>query len=75
MTSPYDTHAFSTRVNYAAQCIRKGSTGGRSFDTCFEMYDGEFVVTMLVRKAERNPTFAAAMLKYWLCIRRRREEV
>jgi len=65
MTTPYDRDALSVRVNYAAQCIRKGSTGGRSFDTCFEMNDGEFVVTLLVRKAERDPDFAAAMLRYW----------
>ena len=47
----YKASAFEDRVNYAASCIVKGSIGGRHFDTCFEMNDGDYVVAALVQRS------------------------
>lgn len=64
MPSVYDTDAFSTRVSYAKRCILTGHTGGRSFDTCFEMYDGDFVMIRLWQEAENNPSLADRLKGY-----------
>lgn len=61
MPSPYDVEAFETRVSYAAACIVKGCTNGRTFDTCFEMYDGDYVAEALMRRAAKNPRLAEAL--------------
>jgi len=63
MASVYDPDAFAQRVNYAARCILIGGsrTRTRHFDTCFEMSDGELVVTALIRRAEKNPRLAQAI--------------
>lgn len=53
--SVYDPDAFEQRVKYAAQCIMVGRTHTRHFDTCFEMNDGDYVVSALIRRAENNP--------------------
>lgn len=53
--------AIAPRINYAARCIMSGHTGGRSFDTCFEMGDGDEVVAALVKRARRNPRLAAKL--------------
>jgi hypothetical protein len=45
MPSVYDRDAFRQRVNYAAQCYMRGTSYSRHFQTCFEMYDGDAVVT------------------------------
>lgn len=71
MTSVYDPEAFSTRVSYARRCILNGHKGGRAFDTCFEMCDGDAVVTALVRKADHDPRLAKAMGTTWLSACRR----
>lgn len=56
MASVYDNDNFAGRVNYAAAClVRKVGIGSRHFDTCFEMFDGDAVVTALVRRARKNP--------------------
>ena len=60
----YDPEAFSHRVNYAAQCFMRG-THSRAFDTCFEMNDGDAVVTALVRRAQNNPRLHAAIAPQW----------
>jgi hypothetical protein len=52
------------RVNYAIQCIQRGSTDGRAFDACFEMFDGDEVVTAIIRRAEKNPRIMSA-LEHW----------
>ena len=39
----YQPEAFAYRVNYAAQCILRG-TKTRASETCFEMNDGDAVV-------------------------------
>ena len=45
---------FAGRVNYAAQVITNLRNTSRSFDNCFENYDGDVVVAALVRRAEKN---------------------
>jgi hypothetical protein len=65
MASVYDKDAFSDRVNYAAKCFLRGTSGTRHFDTCFEMNDGDAVVTALVRRAERNAKLHAAIARQW----------
>ena len=52
-TSVYEPEAFSSRVSYARHCIIDGTTS-RAFDTCFEMSDGDAVVTALIRKTEQG---------------------
>jgi len=64
MSSVYDCEAFQKRVNYAAQCIMR-NTHSRSFDTCFEMSDGDTVVTALVRRCVNNPKLKAAITLQW----------
>ena len=60
MPRVYDTDAFSTRVNFAANYIRQGRKTSRTFDTCFEMNDGDAVATALVRRANADPAGALA---------------
>lgn len=54
MPSMTDFDNFSGRVNYAASCFMRGVRNSRSFDSCFEMYDGKIVVTALVRRCQKN---------------------
>ena len=62
--SVYDRGAFMERVNYAAQCLVRG-TNSRTMDTCFEMGDGDLVVTALVRRSRRNPKLRASIAAGW----------
>ncbi len=55
MPSVYDDDNFSGRVNLAALYISTGRKTTRSFDTCFEMYDGDAVATALYRRALADP--------------------
>lgn len=43
---------FRRRVEFARDAILHGDIESREFDTCFEMYDGQFVVAALLRLAE-----------------------
>lgn len=52
--------AFRNRVNYAEQAFLRHEDS-RELDNCFEMYDGEFVVVALMRRAARNPDLMAAL--------------
>lgn len=61
MPSVYQEDNFSGRVNYAAQCFMRNIGSTRHFDTCFEMYDGDVVVTALVRRCEKNHRLKAAI--------------
>jgi len=54
MPSVTDFDNFTGRVNYAASCFMRGVRNSRSFDSCFEMYDGRIVVTALVRRCQKN---------------------
>jgi hypothetical protein len=58
--SVYDKEAFNERVNYAQACILIG-TESRTFDTCFEMNDGEVVAVALFRRSLNNPALAAKL--------------
>lgn len=62
----YQPEAFAERVNFAASYIRAGRNSTRRFDTCFEMYDGDAVVTALIRRAKADPAgkLAANLFRY-----------
>src|SRR5438045_1557540 len=55
MPSVYDGDAFDQRVKYAVECIIKGRTHTRHFDTCFEMADGDAVSVAVYRRSLTNP--------------------
>ena len=57
--------AFQNRVHVAQQAFLSGKVGSRAFDTCFEMYDGAYVVTALMRRAEADPLLMAEILAYF----------
>ena len=61
MARVLDPEAFSARVNYAATCIMAGRTHTRTFDNCFEMSDGDYVVEALMRRAENNQLLSKAI--------------
>lgn len=64
MASVYQEENFIGRVNYAAQClVRRSGIGSRHFDTCFEMADGDAVVTALQRRAAKNPRLHEAICR------------
>ncbi|WP_225205074.1 hypothetical protein [Novosphingobium huizhouense] len=66
----YPAHAagFLARVQLAARCLRTGTgIGSRAYDNCFEMFDGDAVVAMLDRWAERDPVLRAAIDAEWRC--------
>ena len=56
---------FQQRVNLAASYITRGIRNSRTLDSCFEMYDGDFVVAVLVRRAMKNPKLHAAIAREW----------
>lgn len=55
MTSVYDDDNFHGRVNLAASYISAGRQSTRTFDSCFEMYDGAAVAQALYRRTIKNP--------------------
>ena len=65
MKSVYDEDNFFARVTYAAQCFIRNTHETLHFDTCFGMFDGDAVVTALVRHARTNPTLYEAIAKQW----------
>ena len=64
MPSVYDTENFAGRVNLAATVIASGGRPSRSFDTCFEMHDGDAVAAALVRRSLNNERLAANLFRY-----------
>ena len=66
MTSVYEETNFQGRVNLAASYIAQRRRTTRTFDTCFEMHDGDVVAVALFRRAEANPKGALAknLFKY-----------
>ena len=64
LTDVYNPEAYQARVNYAVQCIMRGIQS-RRFDTCFEMSDGDAVVTAIVRRARKNPKLREALARQW----------
>ena len=59
-----DPENFSGRVNYAAAVISNGRSTSRAFDNCFENFDGDEVVAILLRRAEKNAKLAVNMPRY-----------
>ena len=55
---------FTDRVNYAARHIVSGRPTTRTFDSCFECFDGEAVVLALCRRAEKNERLRQALPRY-----------
>lgn len=59
------TGTYQYRVNFAANYMMRGITNSRALDNCFEMFDGDFVVTALVRRAMQNRKLWEAIAKQW----------
>ncbi|PZQ48782.1 MAG: hypothetical protein DI556_13285 [Rhodovulum sulfidophilum] len=55
MPSPYESENFAGRVAFAASYIAGRREATRTFDTCFEMYDGAVVATALYRRVTARP--------------------
>lgn len=64
MSRVYDPEAFKARVDLAAQYIAGGRNPTRTFDTCFEMHDGDAVSVALYRRAQRNPRLKRNLWRY-----------
>ncbi len=64
MPSLNDRDNFAGRVNFAAFIIIQGKATSRSFDNCFENWDGDAVAAALVRRAEKNERLARNLFKY-----------
>jgi hypothetical protein len=60
----YRADNFSGRVNHAAAVISRRGNATRTFDACFEMYDGSAVAAALVRRAAKNPRLAENLPRY-----------
>lgn len=56
-----DPENFAGRVNLAALIISQGRQTSRSFDGCFENFDGDAVATALYRRAKRSPESKLAL--------------
>ena len=57
--------SFQYRVNFAAAYMVRGIRSSRSLDSCFEMNDGDLVVTALVRRAMQNRRLWDAIASQW----------
>jgi hypothetical protein len=55
---------FTGRVNYAARVIANGRQTSRTFDSCFENYDGNAVAAALMRRAEKNERLRTNLPRY-----------
>lgn len=64
MPTVYDADNFAGRVNYASLVISQRRRTTRSFDTCFEQYDGRAVAAAIWRRSLRNPEIAANLSRY-----------
>jgi len=60
----YDPADFAGRVDTAASYIFTGSTPTRTFDTCFEMFDGDAVAVAVYRMARTDPRLRSALWRY-----------
>jgi hypothetical protein len=55
---------FYRRVNYIAQSIATGHTGGKKFLECFDKGDSEFIITALFHKVVKNEKFENALQEF-----------
>ena len=63
MSSPY-IGTTQDRINFVCSYISQGRQTTRTFDTCFEMGDGDAVYSGVMRRAEKNPKLAANVGRY-----------
>jgi hypothetical protein len=61
--SPYQGTT-QDRINFAVSYIVQGRQTTRTFDTCFEMGDGDAVYAGIMRRAAKNPKLAANVGRY-----------
>ena len=64
MPSIYKTEAFTKRVNYAVRCISNNRKTSRTFDTCLEMGDGDYVAVAVYRRSLKNTKLASNIFSY-----------
>lgn len=64
MSRVYEPEAFKARVDLACRYIAAGRPTTRTFDTCFEMYDGDAVAVAVYRRAQRNPNIKRNLWRY-----------
>ena len=57
--------SYQYRVNLAANYMMRGISNSRALDNCFEMFDGDLVVTALVRRAMKNRKLWEAIARQW----------
>lgn len=57
--------SFQYRVSFAAGYMVRGIRSSRALDNCFEMFDGDLVVTALVRRAMQNRKLWDAIASQW----------
>lgn len=57
--------SYQYRVNFAAAYMVRGISNSRALDNCFEMFDGDLVVTTLVRRAMKNRKLWEAIARQW----------
>ena len=60
----HETYAYEDRVAYAKYCLLEEDTDHRDFDTCFEMFDGEFVVARLIQLARTDAELTVKIQQY-----------
>jgi len=63
--TPRAPASFAGRVSYAAEAITRREDS-RAFDSCFEMFDGDFVVAALMRRAQTDPQLQAGILRLFI---------
>lgn len=67
MTASYrEREGFAARVSLACKYISERRTATRTFDTCFEMNDGDAVAVAVYRRSKTNPKIRANLWRY-LC--------
>ena len=57
--------SFAGRVAYAIEGIKRREDS-RAFDSCFEMHDGDFVVTAIMRRAQTDPELQAGIIRLFI---------
>ena len=63
MSGPY-TGTTQDRINFAVSYIVQGRNTSRTFDTCFEMGDGDAVFAGVMRRAKNNQRLAENVGRY-----------
>ena len=58
-------HSFQDRVEFAINAFRRKATHTRNFSSCFEMSDGDAVVTAIVRRAKNAPKLQECITAYF----------